>query len=112
MDKEKLVEKTTEVLRPFETGNLMNTMQSLNLHDVFTSPIIMLVITGLLFFGVLRRSKPILLTLFGLVGMIIMARYTLPPPGEELNLRTLVPFAFGGVFIGGIIIYFSMIKSD
>lgn len=112
MDKEKLVEKTTEVLRPFETGNLMNTMQSLNLHDVFTNPIILLVITGLLFFGVLRRSKPVLLTLFGLIGMIVMARYTLPPPGEELSMNSLIPFAFGGLVIGGVIIYFSMIKSD
>lgn len=112
MDKQQLVEKTTEVLRPFETGNLLNTMQTLNLKVIFTNPVVLIIIAGVLFFGVVKKSKPVLLTLFGLIGMLVMLRYAMPAPGEELSMNSLIPFAFGGVVIGGVIIYFSMIKSD
>ena len=112
MDKQQLVEKTTEVLRPFETGNLMHTLQTINLKDIFTNPVVMIVVLALLFFGVIRKSKPVLLTLFSLIGMIVLVRYTMPPPGDEISMKSLIPFALGGVFIGGVIIYFSMIQSD
>jgi len=112
VDKQQLVEKTTEVLRPFETGNLMNTLQTLNLKDIFTNPVVMIVVVGLLFFGVIRKSKTVLLTLFTLIGLIIIVRYAMPPPGEEISMKSLIPFAFGGVLIGGVIIYFSLINSD
>lgn len=112
MDKQQLVEKATEVLRPFETGNLLNTMQSLNLKNIFTNPVVLIVITVLLFLGVIKKSKTVLLTLFGMIGMIVILRYAMPAPGEELSMKSLIPFVFGGVVIGGVIIYFSMIKSD
>ena len=38
MEKQQLVEKTTEILRPFETANLMTTMQTLTLTQI-SSPI-------------------------------------------------------------------------
>ncbi|OGR30968.1 MAG: hypothetical protein A2X83_00320 [Desulfuromonadales bacterium GWD2_54_10] len=110
MDKQQLVEKTTEALRPFETGNLLNTMQTLNLKTIFTNPIVLTIIAGLFFFGVVKKSKPVLLTLFAMIGLIVILRYAMPPPGEELSMKSLVPFAFGGVLIGGVIIYFSLIK--
>lgn len=112
MDRQQLVEKATEVLRPFETGNLLNTMQTLNLKTIFTNPVVLIIIIGLFFFGVIKKSKTVLLTLFGMIGMIVMLRYAMPAPGEELSMKSLIPFVFGGVVIGGVIIYFSMIKSD
>jgi len=112
VDKQQLVEKTTEVLRPFETGNLMHTMQTINLKNLFTHPAVLITIVALLFFGVIKKSKTVLLTLFGMIGMIVIMRYMLPPPGDEISMKSLVPFAFSGVLVGGVIIYFSLIKSD
>jgi hypothetical protein len=111
MDKQQVIEKTVEVLRPFETSNLMATMQSLTLAQIFSNPIVLIIIIGTLFFGVLKRSTPVLLTLFFLVAMIVFMRYAMPAPGEDLSLTSIGPFIGFGVVIGGVIIYFSMIKS-
>lgn len=111
MEKQQLIEKTTEVLRPFETSNLMTTMQNLTLSQIFTNPVVLIIVIGVLFYGVLKRSTPVLLTLFFLVAMIVFMRYAMPPPGQELTLSSIGPFIGFGVVIGGVIIYFSMIKS-
>ena len=111
MDKQQMVEKTTEVLTPFETANLMNTIQNLTLQQIFSHPIVLLVVAGTLFFGVYRKSTPILLTLFFLIAMIVFVRIALPAPGQELVLSSVLPFIGAGVVIGGVIIYFSMIKN-
>jgi hypothetical protein len=111
MDKQQLIEKTTETLRPFETSNLMATMQSLTLSQIFTNPVVLIIIIGVLFFGILKRSTPVLLTLFFLIAMIVFMRYAMPPAGQEMTLSSIGPFIGFGVAIGGVIIYFSMIKS-
>jgi hypothetical protein len=112
MEKQQLIEKTTEALRPFETSNLMATMQTLTLSQIFSNPVVLIFIVGVLFFGVLKRSTPVLLTLFFLIAMIVFMRYVMPAPGEELALSSVFPFIGAGVLIGGVIIYFTMIKSD
>ena len=111
MEKQQFMEKATEVLRPFETSNLMTTMQTLTLTQIFTNPIVLIFIIGVLFFGVLKRSLPVLLTLFFLIAMIVFMRYAMPVPGQELALSSVFPFVGAGVLIGGVIIYFTMIKS-
>jgi len=111
MDKQQLIEKTAETLRPFETSNLMSTMQSLTLAQIFTNPVVLIIIIAVLFFGILKRSTPVLLTLFFLIAMIVFMRYAMPPAGQELTLSSIGPFIGFGVAIGGVIIYFSMIKS-
>jgi hypothetical protein len=111
MDKQQFIEKTTETLRPFETSNLMTTMQNLNLEQIFTHPVVLISIIAALFYGVLKRSTPVLLTLFFLIAMIVFMRYAMPPAGQELTLSSIGPFIGFGVAIGGVIIYFSMIKS-
>ncbi|HEY3308727.1 MAG TPA: hypothetical protein VGJ93_09755 [Desulfuromonadaceae bacterium] len=110
MDKQQLTEKATEVFRPFETDNLIHTLQTLSLQQIFSNPVVLIVIALVLFFGIIKRSKTVLLTLFSLIALIVILRYAMPAPGEDLSLKSLVPFAFGGVFIGGVIIYFSLIK--
>ena len=112
MDKEQLAEKLTESLRPFETANLMTTMQNLTLKQVFTNPVVLIFIALVFFYGVVKRSKTVLLSLFLLIGLIVIIRYAMPVPGEDLSLKSLVPFVFGGIVICGVIIYFSLIKSD
>jgi purine-cytosine permease-like protein len=112
MEKQQVLDKTVEVLRPFETSNLMTTLQTLSLAQLFTNPVVLIIIIGVLFFGVLKRSMTILLTLFFLIAMIVFMRYAMPAPGQELSLSSIVPFIGFGVAIGGVIIYFAMIKSD
>ncbi len=111
MEKQQLIQKTTEVLRPFETSNLITTLQTLTLAQIFSNPVVLIIITGVLFFGVLKKSTPVLLTLFFLIAMIVFMRYAMPAPGQELSLTSIFPFIGAGVVIGGVIIYFSMIKS-
>jgi uncharacterized membrane protein len=111
MEKQQLIDKTTEVLRPFETSNLMTTMQTLTLSQIFSNPIVLIFIIGVLFFGILKKSTPVLLTLFFLIAMIVFMRYAMPPPDQDLTLSSILPFIGAGIAIGGVIIYFTMIKS-
>jgi len=112
MDKQQLAEKTVEALRPFETANLITTLQNLTLKQIFTHPAVLICIAAIFFFGIIKRSKTVLLTLFALIGMIVILRFAMPAPGEELSLKSLIPFALCGLGIGGVIIYFSLIKTD
>lgn len=110
MDKQQLVEKTVDVLRPLETQNLMTTLQNLTLQQIFSNWIFLLVTLAILFFGIYKKSKPVLLTLFFLVGLIFMAKWAMPAPGEELTMKSILPFAGFGLGIGGVIVYFIFIK--
>lgn len=110
MEKQEMVDKTVEALRPFETQNLMNTIQNLTLHQIFTNWIFLLILCGILFFGVYKKSKVVLLTLFSLVALIVMVKYAMPAPGTELGLKSLIPFIAFGLGIGGVIVYFTFIK--
>lgn len=110
MDKQQLIEKTTDVLRPFETENLITTMQTITLQQIFTNPVVLLVIALVLFFGVIKRSKTVLLTLFSLIGLIIIMRFAMPAPSEEMSLSSIIPFVGIGVVVGGVVVYFTLIK--
>ncbi|HIJ80771.1 MAG TPA: hypothetical protein HPP76_03575 [Desulfuromonadales bacterium] len=112
MDKQQLAEKTTEILRPFETGNLIATIQTLTLQQIFTHPAVLVTVTIVFFLGVYKRSKIVLLSLFSILGLIVILRYAMPAPGEELTFNSLLPFVGFGLLIGGVIIYFSFIQSD
>jgi uncharacterized membrane protein len=111
VEKQQVIEKTVEALRPFETSNLMTTMQNLTLAQIFSHPIVLIIIIGALFFGIFKKSLPVLLTLFFLIAMIVFMRYAMPAPGQELSLTSVLPFVGAGLAIGGVIIYFTMIKS-
>lgn len=112
MDKEKLIEKTTETLRPFETANLIDTMQTLTVEKVFSHPVVLIIILAIFFFGVIKRSKTVLLSLFALVCVAVIIRYAMPAPGDDMSMKTLLPFIGGGMVIGCVVIYFSFIKHD
>ena len=112
MDKQKLIEKTAETLRPFETSNLIETMQHLNVKQVFSHPAVLILILFIFFFGVVKRSKAVLLSLFSLICIAVIMRYAIPAPGDDLSMSSMLPFVGGGLVIGCVIIYFSLIKSD
>jgi hypothetical protein len=112
MDKQQLIDKTTETLRPFETNNLIETMQHLNVKQVFSHPVVLIMIIAIFFFGVIKRSKPVLLSLFSLICIAVIIRYAMPAPGDDLSISATLPFIGGGLIIGCVIIYFSLIKTD
>lgn len=112
MDKQQLIEKTTEALRPYETSNLIETMQHLTVNQVFSNPAVLVLIVAIFFFGVVKRSKTVLLSLFSLICIAILIRYAMPAPGDDLSVSSLLPFIGGGLVIGCVIIYFSLIKTD
>lgn len=112
MDKQQIIEKTTETLRPFETNNLIDTVQHLSVSKVFANPIVLILIIAIFFFGVVKRSKTVLLSLFALFCIAVIIRFAMPAPGEDLSFRSLMPFVGGGMLVGCVVIYFSLIKSD
>lgn len=112
MDKQQMAEKTVEILRPFETANLIDTVQNLTLKQIFTHPVILIIIVAVFFLGVIKRSKAVLLTLVTILGLVVILRYAMPAPGEEFSMSSMFPFIGFGLLIGGVIIYFSLIKSE
>ena len=112
MDKQQLVEKATATFRPLETSNLIETMQHLSIKQIFSHPSVLILICGIFFFGVIKRSKTVLLSLFSLLCITVIMRYALPAPGDDLSVSSTLPFIGGGLLIGGVVIYFSLIKSD
>lgn len=112
MDKQRLLEKTTETLRPFETSNLIETLQHLTVKQVFSNPAVLIIITVIFFFGVVRRSKTVLLSLFALFCIAIIIRFAMPAPNDDFSTASLLPFIGGGLVIGCVTIYFTLIKPD
>lgn len=110
MEKQQMLDKTAEVLQPFETQNLMSTIQNLTLQQIFSNWVLLLAVTGVLFFGVYKRSKAVLLTLFFLLALIVMVKIAMPAPGQEMGLKTVLPFVGFGLGIGGVIVYFTFVK--
>jgi hypothetical protein len=112
MEKQEMAEKTADVLRPFETANLIDTMQHLSVQKVMSHPLVLVMLLALFFFGVFRRSKPVLLTLFSLICIALIIRFAMPTQDQELSMSSMLPFIGGGLVIGCVIIYFSFIKSE
>lgn len=112
MDKQQLVEKTVETLRPFETSNMIDTMQNLNVNQVFSHPAVLFFILAVFFFGVIRRSKTVLLSLFTLFCIAVIIRYAMPAAGDDLSMSSMLPFIGGGLLVGGVVVYFTLVKSD
>ena len=110
MEEKPFLEKVADALRPFETQNLMNSIQTMTLEQLFTNWVFLLVTIGVIFFGVYKKSKVVLLTVFFLLALIVMVRYAMPAAGEEMGLKSLVPFICFGLGIGGVIVYFTFVK--
>ena len=51
-----------------------------------------------------------LLTLFFLLALIVMVKFAMPAPEQELTMKSILPFAAFGLGIGGVIVYFMFIK--
>jgi hypothetical protein len=112
MEKQELINKTKETLSPFETEHVIKFIKSLTLKGAMENPWIIAAFLVLFFFAVIKRSKFVLLTLFTVIALMLLMRYTFPASGDELALSSTLPLIFGGLLIGAVVIYFSFIKSE
>ena len=111
MEKEKIISRTQEVLSPFETENIVKFIKELTITTIFDNPLILGLLVVVFFFAVIKRSKFVLLFLFTLLSLMALVRYTLPA-GADMTAPTLLPFAFGCLGIGAVLIYFIFIKVE
>lgn len=111
MQKEQIIAKTEQVLSPFETENIIKFIKELSITTIFNNPWIFSLLLIVFFFAVIKRSKFVLLFLFTLLTLMTLVRYTLPS-GPDLSVSSLLPFAFGCLAIGAVLIYFIFIKAE
>jgi hypothetical protein len=111
MEKQQILEKTKEVLSPFETEHIVKFVKELSFSTIIGNPWMMAILAVVLFYAVIKRSKFVLLFLFTLFSLMLLIQYTLPTSGE-FNLTSLLPFIGGGLVIGSVLIYFIFIQGD
>jgi len=114
MEKQQLVEQAKEKLTPFETGNIVEFIQHLTLKSAMEHPLLIVIFLGFALYAVVNRSRFVLLFLFASISIMLLVRYTLSPEmvGGGLTIGSTLPFAAGGIVIGGALIYLTFIKHD
>lgn len=111
MDKQQVVTKAKEAFTPLETQNVVAFVKELNFKTIIDSPLVLGILVVVLFYAVIKRSKFVLLFLFTLLSLMALIHYSLPG-SDNMTVTSLLPFAFGCLGIGSIIIYFSFIKVE
>lgn len=111
MEKQLLLEKTRETLAPFETEQIVNFIRTLSVKSAMEHPLFIVLILLFLLYGIVKRSKFVLLFLFAAVSIMLLVRYAMPVEGE-LDVKGTIPFVFGGLAIGAALIYFTFVRSD
>ena len=114
MNKQQVLDQAKETLTPFETANIISFIQHLTLKSAMEQPWLIGIFLLFAFYAVIRKSKVVLIFLFGGISIMLLVRFTLAPEvvGGGLSIGSVLPFAAGGVVIGGALIYFSFIKGD
>lgn len=112
MEKQELITKTKETLSPFETENVIKFLQHLTLKSAMENPWLIGGFLIIFFYAVVRRSKFVLLALFSIISVMVLVRFAFPPQGDDLNLSSTLPFVFGGLLIGGVLLYFNFVKTE
>jgi hypothetical protein len=112
MDKTAMINKATETLSPFETEHIMHFLRALTVKSALANPWFIGIFLVISFYAVVVRSKFVLCALFTAVALLLLVHFTMPAEGENLALSTTLPFAFGGLAIGGFIIYLYFIKTE
>lgn len=112
MEKDAILQKAAETLSPFETANLMQFIRHLTVKSAMTNPWIVGIFLVVAFYAIVVRSKFVLCALFTAVSLLVLIRYTMPAEGDTLTLTSTLPFAFGGIAIGAILIYLVFIKTE
>ena len=109
--KQQLIDKSRDVLSSFETENVITLLKDLSFKSLIDNPLILALLVVVLFFAFVRRSKFIVLFIFAIVSLFALVHYALPLT-RELTVTSLLPFAFGCLGVGAVLIYFIFIKTD
>jgi hypothetical protein len=112
MEKRELIDKTKETLAPFQTDQIISYMRNLTLEKAMENPWLITAFLVIFFYAVIKRSKFVLLTLFSVISLMVLMRYTFPISGDELELSSTLPFVFGALLIGAVVLYFNFIKTE
>ncbi len=112
MDNQSLLDKTNETLAPFQTEHIVNFLKNLTLKSAMENPWVVSAFLIIFFFAVIKRSKFVLLTLFTVISLMVLVRYTFPSNGDDLSLSSMLPFVSGGLLIGAVVLYFNFIKTE
>lgn len=112
MEKQAILQKTIEALSPFETANMMEFLRNLTVKDAISNPWFITIFLILAFYAVVVRSKFVLAALFTAASLLILIRYTMPAEGDSLVVSSTLPFAFGSLAIGAVLIYMYFIKTE
>jgi hypothetical protein len=112
VEKSDIMQKTAETLTPFETANLVQFVKHLTVHGALSNPWFVGLFLLLSFYAIVVRSKFVLSALFTAASLLILVRYTMPAEGDSMSLSTTLPFAFGGIAIGAVLIYLYFIKTE
>jgi hypothetical protein len=112
MKKGPIMQKAIEALSPFETKNIFEFVRHLTVKSAITNPWFIGIFLVISFYAIVVRSKFVLCTLFTTASLLILIRYTLPTEGDSLSLTSTLPFAFGGIAIGAVLIYLYFIKTE
>lgn len=112
MEKSQLLQKTVEILSPFETANMVHFLKHLTVQSAVTNPWFAGIFLVITFYAVVVRSKFVLSILFTAISLLVLIRYTMPAEGDNFSLATTLPFAFGGIAIGSVLIYLNFIKTE
>lgn len=113
MEKQELLKKTEQAFSPFETEHIVQFIKHLTLKSAMENPWVIMTFLIIFFYAIIKRSKAMLLFLFAAISITLLIRFTLSgQEGNELTLSSTLPFAFGGVAIGAVLIYFAFIKGD
>ncbi len=110
MEKQQMIANAQEALANFETANIVKFVKELSVKTVIENPWILALLVVVFFFAVVKRSKFVLLFLFTLFSLMALV-HTLPQT-QEFTATSLLPFAFGCLSIGAVLIYFTFIKVE
>ena len=112
MDKQEILRKTEQALSPFETENIIRFIKEVNFKTFIDNPLMTLLLMAVVAYGLIRHSRFSLLLVFTLLSLALLIHYTLPGAGEAMTVKSGVPFAFGCLGIGAVLLYFLFIRTD
>jgi hypothetical protein len=112
MDKSAIMQRVTEALSPFETENVVQFLRHLTVKSAIENPWFVGVFLIMAFYAVIVRSKFVLSVLFTASALLLLIHFTMPTDGGSLSLSSTLPFAFGSLAIGAVIIYLYFIKTE
>jgi hypothetical protein len=116
MEKEQILHKSQEVSKEVftdvQTDNIVRLAKELTFSTIIDNPLILALLAVVLFYAVIKRSKFVLLFLFALVSLMALVHYALPESVELTSFSTYLPFAFGCLGVGSVLIYFIFIKVE